>query len=84
MDSEKEIKGLRLAFENLVEHISGSKPTEEFFNDYCKFLSHMDFHVVGIGSETDVCITSVKAKITLEDTTDNAPINKDNLGAPNA
>ena len=78
MDSEKEIKGLRLAFENLVSALSGSEPTEEFFNDYCNFLSHMDFHVVGIGSETDVCITSAKAKIKLEDATDNAPINKDN------
>ncbi len=44
-------------------------PSEEFFNDFCAFISHFDFEIIGVGSETEIGIQSVKARIKLNDDT---------------
>jgi len=64
MDSKQENRLVWNAFENMCNSHGWGKPTEEFFNDFCAFISNFDFEVIGIGPETEVGIQSVKARIS--------------------
>ena len=72
MNNDKNIeapKGLRKTFENLCNSNGWDDPSEEFFNDFCAFISHFDFEFIGTGPETEIGIQSVKARIKLNDVT---------------
>ena len=72
MDSKKASispNALRNSFENLCKNNSWDDPSEDFFNDFCAFISHFDFEIIGVGSETEIGIQSVKARIKLNDAT---------------
>ena len=64
MDSKQENRLLWNAFENMCNSHGWGEPTEEFFNDFCAFMSNFEFEIIGIGSESEVGIQSVKARIT--------------------
>lgn len=69
MDSKQQNKGLWNTFENMCNSNGWDDPSEEFFNDFCAFISHFDFEIIGVGSETEIGIQSVKARIKLNDDT---------------
>ena len=82
MDSEKETKGLRLAFENLVADIPGGDATDEdFYLDFQNFISHFEFEIFGVGKETDIGIHSIKARIKLDDATESPNKKEEKQGA---
>mgnify|MGYP006430708921 FL=1 len=64
MDSNQDNRLLWNAFENMCNSHGWGEPTEEFFNDFCAFMSNFEFEIIGIGSESEVGIQSVKARIT--------------------
>ena len=64
MDNKQENRLLWNAFENMCNSHGWGEPTEEFFNDFCAFISNFEFEIIGIGSESEVGIQSVKARIT--------------------
>ena len=64
MDSKQENRLVWNAFENMCNSHGWGEPTEEFFNDFCAFMSNFEFEIIGIGSESEVGIQSVKARIT--------------------
>jgi len=70
MDSKQENRLLWNAFENMCNSHGWGEPTEEFFNDFCAFMSNFEFEIIGIGSETEIGIQSVKARIKLNDDTE--------------
>ena len=64
MDNRQENRLVWNAFENMCNSHGWGEPTEEFFNDFCAFMSNFEFEIIGIGSESEVGIQSVKARIT--------------------
>ena len=64
MDNKQENRLVWNAFENMCNSHGWGEPTEEFFNDFCAFMSNFEFEIIGIGSESEVGIQSVKARIT--------------------
>ena len=63
MDNRQENRLVWNAFENMCNSHGWGEPTEEFFNDFCAFMSHFDFEIIGIGSKSEIGILSVKARI---------------------
>ncbi len=87
MDSKKASispNALRNSFENLCKNNSWDDPSEEFFNDFCAFISHFDFQIIGIGSESEIGIQSLKARIRLDDDMQCRCNNEEKQGAINA
>ena len=84
MDSKKVAippKGLRKSFEELCKNNSWDDPSEEFFNDFCAFISHFDFEFIGTGPETEIGIQSAKARIKLNDDTESDRNDEEKQGA---
>ena len=70
MDSKQENRLLWNAFENMCNSHGWGEPTEEFFNDFCAFMSNFEFEIIGVGSTSEIGIQSVKARIKLNDDTE--------------
>lgn len=83
MDSKQENRLLWNAFENMCNSHGWGEPTEEFFNDFSAFISNFEFEIIGIGSETEIGIQSVKARIKLNDDTESHNKKEEKQGVTN-